>query len=119
MQFNSLRQVDTHLQWFNQPSLAYTGYDTTKRKQPGSKKDFIPKVYFIRQVQEDVQTGKGYIDVLNERVAIRKNYINYFVLGEWNLNNEKLCVHFEKDQSTKVIETIDFKLNLNSKYRIN
>jgi len=119
MRFNSPRQVDTRLQWFNQSSLAYTGYDTTKRKRRGSKKGFIPKVYFIRQVQEDVQTGKGYIDVLNERVAIRKNYINYFVLAEWNLNNEKLCVHFEKDQSTKVIKTIDFKLNPNSKYRIN
>ena len=119
MRFNSPRQVDTRLQWFNQSSLAYTGYDTTKRKRRGSKKDFIPKVYFIRQVQEDGQTGKGYIDVLNERVAIRKNYINYFVLAEWSLNNEKLCVHFEKDPSTKVIKTIDFELNPNSKYRIN
>ncbi|GMR06689.1 MAG: hypothetical protein BMS9Abin25_1307 [Gammaproteobacteria bacterium] len=119
MRFNSPRQMDTRLQWFNQSSLAYTGYDTTKRTRRGSKKDFIPKVYFIRQVQEHVQTGKGCIDVLNERIAIRKNHINYFVLAEWNLNNEKLCVHFEKDQSTKVIKTIDFKLNPNSKYRIN
>ncbi|GMQ97125.1 MAG: hypothetical protein BMS9Abin15_0820 [Gammaproteobacteria bacterium] len=117
--FGSIRQVDTRLQWFNQSSLAYTGYDTTKRKRRGSKKDFVPSVYFIRQVREEEQTGKGYIGVLNERIFIRRNYINYFVLAEWNVKEEKLLVHFEKEQSTKVIKTVDFKLNPNSKYRVN
>jgi transposase len=116
--FGSLRQVDTRLQWFNQSSLDYTGYDTSKRKHRGSKKGFVPRVYFIRQVKEEAQTGKGYIDVLNEKVAIRKNYINYFVLAEWNVKKGKLRIHFEKDQSTKVIKTVDFKLNSNSKYRL-
>lgn len=119
IRFKSLRQVDTRLQWFNDSSLAYTGYDTSKRRRRGSKKDFIPQVYFIRQVHQDEQTGKGYIDVLNEKISIRKNYINYFVLAEWNVKDEILHVLFEKDQSTKVIKTVDFKLNPNSKYRIN
>lgn len=117
-EFSSIRQVNTRLGWFNDSSLAYTGYDTTKRRRRASKKGFIPRVYFIRQVQQDEATGKGYINVLNETVSIRKNYINYFVLAEWNLNTEQLLVHFEKDQSTKVIKTMDFTLNPNSKYRL-
>jgi transposase len=117
-EFSSLRQVDTRLQWFNDSSLAYTGYDTTKRRRRSSKKTFVPKVYFIRQVRQDEYTGRGYIDVLNETVPIRKNYINYFVLAQWNLNDEQLRVYFEKDQSAKVIKTIDFTLNPNSKYQL-
>ena len=119
MRFSSIRQVDTRLQWFNQSSLAYTGYDTTKRKRRSSKIGFVPKVYFIRQVREQECTGKGYIDILNEKVPIRKHYINYFVLAEWNVKKEKLLVYFEKDQAAKVIKTVDFKLNPNSKYRVN
>lgn len=117
-EFKSIRQVDTRLQWFNDSSLAYTGYDTTKRRRRTSKKDFVPKVYFIRQVQQNEETGKAYIDVLNETVGIRKNYANYFVLAEWNLDDKQLRVLFEKDQKAKVIKTVDFTLNPNSKYRI-
>lgn len=117
--FKSLRQVDTRLQWFNDSSLAYTGYDTSKRRRRGSKKNFVPRVYFIRQVRQEEQTGKGYIDVLNEKISIRNIYINYFVLAEWSLKDERLQVYFEKEQTTKVIKTVDFKLNPNSKYRIN
>lgn len=117
--FGSLKQVDIGLQWFNDASLAYTGYDANKRKRRASKKNFVPKVYFLRQVQEDDFTGKGYISVMNEILLIRKSYINYFVLAEWNLQEEKLLVHFEKDKKTKVIKSIDFKLNPNSKYRLN
>lgn len=117
-EFTSLRQLDTHLGWFNQSSLEYTGYDTSKRTRRASKKNFIPKVYFIRQVRED-DNGRGYIDVVNERIPIRKNYINYFVLAEWNLVEQKLNVLFEKDEQTKTIKLIDFKINPNSKYRLN
>jgi len=81
----SIRQIDIRLHWFNQPSLAYTGYDTTKRKRCGSKKDFIPKIYFIKQVREEEETDRRMIDVLNEETIIRKNYINYFVLIGLNL----------------------------------
>ena len=116
--FTSIRQVDIRLKWFNQSSLAYTGYDTSKRRRRSSKKGFTPRVYFIRQVREQEGTGKGYIDVLNEHVLIRKNYVNYFVLAEWDLIDEKLRVYFEKEQAAKLIKVVDFKLNPNSKYRI-
>ncbi len=56
--------------------------------------------------------------MLNETVSIRKHHINYFVLAEWHLSNEQLCVYFEKDQSAEIIKCIDFTLNPNSKYRL-
>ena len=117
-EFTSLRQLDTRLGWFNQSSLEYTGYDPSTHKRRASKKDFVPRVYFIRQVREDAK-GRGYIDVVNEPIPIRKSYINYFVLAEWTLVDEKLNVLFEKDKQTKTIQSIDFKINPNSKYRLN
>lgn len=116
--FTSLRQIDARLRWFNQSSLEYTGYDMGKRKRRGSKKNFTPKVYFIRQVRED-ENNQGFIDVLNERIPIRKTYINYFVLAEWDLIEQRLNVLFEKDKQYRVIKSIDFELNPNSKYRLN
>lgn len=118
IEFSSTRQVDTRLQWFNDSSLAYTGYDTTKRRRRASKQGFVPRVYFIRQVQQDEATGKAYIDVLNETVVLRKSYANYFVLAEWNLEDEQLHIHFEKEGAAKVIKTMDFPLNPNSRYRL-
>lgn len=118
-EFRSLRQLDTHLGWFNQSSLFYTGYDVSKRKRRASNKDFVPRVYFIRQVRETETTGKGYIDVMNERVPVRKNYINYFVLAEWNLKTEQLNILFEKDEQAKILKSIEFRINPNSKYRVN
>ena len=47
------------------------------------------------------------------------NYINYYVLAEWNLVDEKLNVLFEKDEQTRTIKSVDFKINPNSKYRVN
>ncbi len=117
--FTSVRQVDTRLTWFNESSLTYTGYDTAKRTRRASKKDFVPKVYFIRQVREDETTGKGTIDVLNETVCLAKTYINYFVLAEWNLVEQQLHIWFEKNQQPRVIKSIKFAINPNSRYRLN
>ncbi|MHC4446054.1 MAG: transposase [Planctomycetota bacterium] len=117
--FASLRQIDTRLHWFNQASLDYTGYDTSKRKRRASQRHFTPKVYFIRQVQEDAPTGRGIIQILNAPVAIRKSYIGYFVLAEWNLNKQQLNILFEKDAQTKIIKSIAFAINPNSRYRFN
>lgn len=116
-QFTSVRQVDTRLAWFNESSLEYTGYDRTRKKRRASKKGFVPKVYFIRQVHED-DTGRGYISLMNEDIPIRKSYINYFVLAEWNLQEEELNVLFEKEQQAKVIKSLGFRINPNSKYRV-
>ncbi|MBN2880905.1 hypothetical protein JXM83_02525 [Candidatus Woesearchaeota archaeon] len=115
IEFKSVKEVDEKLEWFNLSSQRYTGYQPPKIKSR-IKKDFIPKIYFIRQVKEDKeQTGKAFIDILNEKVFLPKSYINYFVLAEWNLKEERLYIYFEKEQESKMIKKLSFKINPRSK----
>lgn len=115
IEFKSVEEVDEKLEWFNLSSQRYTGYQPPKVKSK-TKKDFIPKIYFIRQVKEDKeQTGKAFIDVLNEKVFLPKCYINYFVLAEWLLKKERLYIYFEKEQESKMIKKLSFKINPRSK----
>ena len=102
IQFQSVEEVDEKLKWFNASSQEYMGYKPPqKAKEP--KKNFVPRVYFIRQVHEKKETRKAFIDVLNEKVFLPLSYVNYFVLAEWNLREEKLSVYFEKEQKQKLI----------------
>jgi len=115
--FKSIEEVDEKLEWFNLSSERYLHYLKPKIKSK-RKKDFIPKIYFTRQVREDKeQTDRPFIDVLNEKVFLPKDYINYFVLAEWNLKQEKLCIYFEKEQQSKMIKQLPFKINSRSKER--
>lgn len=115
IQFKSLEEVDEKLEWFNRSSERYCGYQRPKATKP-TEKQFIPKIYFIRQVKEDKeQTGKAFIDILNEKVFLPKSYINYFVLAEWNLKQEQLYIYFEKEQQPKMIKKLLFKINQRSK----
>ncbi len=115
--FKSVEEVDEKLEWFNLSSQRYLHYQAPKTEAK-SKKHFIPKIYFIRQVKENKeQTGKPFIDILNEKVFLPKSYINYFILAEWNLKQEILCVYFEKEQKSKMIKQLSFKINLKSKER--
>lgn len=117
IEFKSIEEVDEKLEWFNRSSQEYTGYQLPKRKNK-RKKNFIPKIYFIRQVKEDKeQTGKAFIDVLNEKVFLSKSYINYFILAKWNLKEERLYAYFEKEQKPKMIKKLSFKINQRSKER--
>lgn len=114
-EFKILREVDEKLKWFNLSSQKYTGYQHPKEKTK-SKNNFIPKIYFIRQVKEDKeQTQKAFINILNDRVSLPKSYINYFVLAEWNLKEETLYIYFEKEQKPKIIKKVPFKINQKSK----
>lgn len=117
--FTSLGEVDTQLNWFNEASRVYTGYEVGAQRHRASKPSFIPRVYFIRQVKEATATGTGYIEVMNETVPVRQAYINYFVLAEWNLNTEELNVLFEQNEQSTVIQTMEFPINPNSKFRVN
>lgn len=114
-EFGNVEKVDEKLKWFNLASLRYTGYqppEKTNRREG----DFIPRVYFIRQVRENQEEkGKAFIDVLNEKVFLPPSYINYFVLAEWNLKEERLLIHFEREKEPEVIEEISFKINQRSK----
>lgn len=116
IEFKNIKEVDEKLEWFNQSSLQYTNYQPLKRNNQTKKKDFIPRIYFIRQVKEDKeQIEKAFIDVLNEKILLSPSYINYFILAEWNLKEEMLYIYFEKEQSSKMIKKISFKINLRSK----
>jgi hypothetical protein len=115
--FESLDDVDRQLGWFNQSSLRYTDY-----KQPEyfkERKDFIPYVYFLRQVREsDTTPGEGSIDVLNEEVILPAPYINFFVIAEWNLFTETLTVSLEQDKSLNKIKELDFNINKTTKQKL-
>ncbi len=109
----SVQDVDKNLEWFNKASLKYTGYrppDKTERT-----KEFEPEVYFTRQIREKQNTSEGEIRVLNEIIDLGSEYINYFVLAQWKLKEEKLLIRFEKDKSSKVIKKIEFPINERSK----
>jgi len=114
--FKSVEEVDEKLEWFNLSSQRYLHYQPPKTK-PARKKNFIPKIYFIRQVKEKKQAGIAFIDVLNEKIFLPKSYINYFVLAEWNLKQEQLFIYFEKEQKSKMIKKLSFKINPRSKER--
>ncbi len=116
IQFKSIKEVDIKLEWFNLSSEKYLHYHKPKKNK--NNKKFISKIYFTRQVLEDQKTKKGYIDVLNEKIFLKKSYINYFVLAEWNLKQEQLYVHFEKEQKPEIIKKISFKINSKSKEKL-
>jgi len=42
-------------------------------------------------------------------------YISYFILGEWNLNEELLYIHFEREQKLELVKKQSFKINKRSK----
>ena len=113
--FKNLKEIDDKLELFNLSSQRYTGY-----KRPGEisqKRNFTPKIYFIRQVKEVSESKEigAYIDILNVKVPMSKKLVNYYVLSEWNLNKETLNIYFEKDKIQNLIKKIDFKINKRSK----
>jgi len=113
--FSSVEEIDTQLEWFNQDSKRYTGY------QPPSvelrpQQPFKPKVYFLRQVRESSGSDSyGTINILNENINLPTAYINLFVLAEWNLIQEQLFVYLEKDKVLDLVTELDFSINPASK----
>lgn len=115
--FTSVTDVDRRLNWFNECSLNYTAY-TPPAVASVPPQPFVPRIYFMRQVREHPECPEqGCIDVLNELVDLPADYIQYFVLAEWNLRTERLHVHLERDSHAKRIKSQSFKLNPNSRYQ--
>lgn len=112
--FKNVQEIDEKLELFNLASQRYAQYEPLKENLE-KKTKFIPKIYFIRKVFEDEQTGKGYIELVNDKIFLRKSYINYFVLAEWDLRLEELYVYFENEQKLKRVKEIKFKINQKSK----
>ena len=119
--FSCLSDIDCQLAWFNEASLRYTGYEVPKNRGQENL-EFIPKVYFLRQVRElsDSPGGRrnGWIEVLNEIVMLPASYISYFVLAEWHLLEDTLTVHIEKDKQLERIISLPFKINPESRKKI-
>jgi hypothetical protein len=115
--FQTTREVDSRLADFNASYESYTGYHPPQRTSR-RKRNFIPKVYFIRKVYEDTTTGTGYIEVANETVQLPQAYINFFTFAEWNLRYETLSVYFENEHKLKLIKKISFKIHPKSKEKV-
>lgn len=115
-EFTSLKQIDRELEWFNKSSLRYTGYHHPSLSDLVNRSDFKPEVIFIRQVRD--QNGDGTIDILNEIIKLESQYINYFVLVRWSLQEEKLRVYFEKEKLSNLIAEFRFLVNRNSLKKI-
>jgi len=125
-EFESVRHVDERLRVFNKSTRKYLGYEAPENSSQKSG-PFIPKAYFLRQVTEQPHGNGGSIDVLHEQIELPSEYIKYFVLAEWNLEEEKLLVRFEereegqdgqdKSVTSRVIKETDFPIHEASKKR--
>jgi len=116
IEFKSLKEVDKKLEWFNKSSEQYLDYQKPKEKKVDKK--FIPRIYFTRQVLEDQESNKGFIEITREKILLPKSYINYFVLAEWKLKQEILYIYFEKNEKSKLIKKLPFKINSKSKEKL-
>lgn len=114
--FNNIVEIDERLIDFNACSEQYCGYRKPKAEKK-IQKNFVPKIYFIRQVKEKQSTDKAIIEILNDEIQIEKSYINYFVLVAWNLQEEMIYIYFEKEQKQKLIKKQPFKINARSAKR--
>jgi transposase len=116
-EFKNLEDLDCQLGYFNAASLRYSGYE--KPEQNPERKPFIPKVCFLRQIHEsDTHPGKGMIDVLNEEILLPADWINFFVLAEWNLNSQNLVVYLEENETLKTLADIKFNINETTKSKL-
>lgn len=115
-EYKNIEQVNEELEWFNDASIRYSGYNEKKRRKKALK-EFEPKIYLIRQVSENEETNKGQIRVFNEIIDLPESYIKYFVLAEWDLRKEKLYIRYEVDKTSQIIKEIEFKINEKSKHK--
>lgn len=115
-EFKNIEEIDEQLEWFNESSRDYLGY--TRPSDKRKKKEFIPKVFFIRQVRDLEDSEDGFIDVLHENISLPQDYINLFVLAEWNLKEEKLYMRYEREKRSEIILEKEFKINAKSKKKL-
>ena len=112
--FNSKEAIDDLLPAFNDASLRYLGY--SKPTKNASRSRFVPKVYFLRQVQP--QDDQAMITVANQVFQLPVEYVHYFVYIEWNLVTENLSVFLEKDKKSIEIERFLLPINTATKRKL-
>lgn len=114
--FRSHNDIDDWLQAFNASSEKYACWKPWRRKNHLSA-SFIPRVCFIRKVQEDARGKNGAIDVFNDQIAVPKEYIGLFLFVDWNMKKEQLTLYFERERKIKMIKRLPFPMNASSKKR--
>jgi len=112
--FTSPEDVDLQLEWFNQASLDYTAYHRPK-EETGHRSDFVPKVYFLRQVRSSTNGSDGWIEIMNETIRVPTCYINYFVFAQWHLIDECITVYIEKEKQLHTLLSLPFEINKTSR----
>ena len=118
-EFNSIADVDKQLEWFNKSSLKYSDYRKPKLKEYPEETEFIPNVYFLRQIKEsEANPGQGSIIVLNEEILLSPEWINFFVLARWNLKTETLTVFKEHKEQILTLYQNDFLINETTKINL-
>lgn len=115
--FDCPEDIDRQLEWFNQASLEYTGYRRPKQKAM-RKDNFVPKVYFLRQVRASAENTNGWVEILNETIDLPACYINYFVFAQWHLIDESLTVYIEREKQLHTIVSLPFEINKTSRKKI-
>lgn len=113
--FTSMADVDERLAAFNRCSRSYAQWKPWRRTvNPAS---FVPRICFIRKVEEDARKNKGVVPVASTLIALPKAYIGLFIFAQWNLKEERLTIYFEQEQSINVIKSTPFLIHPTSKKR--
>ena len=116
-EFNNLSDMDKQLGWFNDASLTYTDYQKPDLEK--EKAEFLPNVYFLRQIKEsETQPGQGSVAILNEEIFLPAEWINFFVIARWNLNSETLTVFKEQKNELKTLYQKPFPINETTKKKL-
>jgi len=58
------------------------------------------------------------IDILNEEILLPADWINFFVIAEWNLISQKLVVSLEENETLKTLADIKFNINETTKSKL-
>jgi hypothetical protein len=114
--FKNLKEIDGKLKLFNKAYREYCEFPD-QPLQNKRNKNYIPKIYYIRKVYED-NSKKGYIEVANTKIFLPAEYINLFVLAEWNLKEENLTIYLEREKELFTIDKIPFEINPVSKEKL-
>jgi hypothetical protein len=116
-EFRNLKEIDAKLEKFNEAYRKYCEFPD-QPLQDKKKRNYIPKIYYIRKVYEEEECKKGYIEVANTKVLLPAEYINLFVLAGWNLKEEELTINLEREKRLLTINKIPFKINPVSKEKL-
>lgn len=113
--FTSVMEIEEKLALFNRSSLKHSLYNSAC-KSVARPLPFEPRVYYIRKVEAIASGKQGCFSIANTMVFIHKEYVNLFVLTEWNLWTEYLTVYFETEHGqAQCIHTQKFPIHSKSK----